>query len=263
MITIILGATWLIGANRMLHIVLALVALALTSVFLALTLSKTSMNLTVLGLLIILFFALSEKWGTRFILFAGAIGLLLATSLIVWLATLDFDTEKAMQIVIGDTSFSGRDELWAFTRRHAERRYWLGHGYGAYWDVGLANDPLVRAEAGSWLSSVKVGIINQAHHGYLELWLHVGRPAAAIAALLVIKSALIGAYRTLAGDASVQSRAAFGGFTVMLVLHMLHNLTEASLFMRGSLFCSTVFLGMFLLSRASERDLGGRVPAKQ
>lgn len=250
LITMILGATWILGANQRSHKVYALLAMIPTAGFLVATISKTSINLTAIGLMMIMFFGLCERYGRFFILFAGAFGLILMSALVIWLSTLDFDLQLAMTMVIGDTSFSGRDELWAFTRRAAEKRSLLGHGYGAFWDVGKLNDPLVKAEPGSWLASVEIGIINQAHHGYLELWLHIGWPATVLATLVVIHGAVLGAWQALLGHGSRPIRAAFGAFTVLLILYLFHNFTEATLFMRGATFANMATLGLFVLSRA-------------
>jgi O-antigen ligase len=261
LVTMILGATWVLATREKLHFIYGLLALLPTAFFLVITLSKTSINLTALGLLVIFFFAMIEKHGRPFILFSLALGLIVLLGLTMWLATLEFNIQEAMTLVIGDTSFSGRDELWAFTRRDAERRFWLGHGYGAYWDVGKLNDPLVRAEAGTWLASVEIGIINQAHHGYLELWLHLGQPATVLATAIVVFGALYGAFFALFGNGSVETRAALGALTMLLILYMLHNFTEATLFMRGASFNSTATLALFLVSRAAGftlRDQNGR-----
>lgn len=259
MITAILGMTWTFGAKSRRQVLIALAALVPTLLFLVLTRSKTSINLTVVGLAVVLFFALAERAGERFILASGALGMVALAILITVLIAIDFDVDTALGHLVGDSTFSGRDELWAFTRREAERRFWLGHGYGAYWDVGRLNDPLVKVEPGTWLGSVEIGIINQAHHGYLELWLHIGWPATVLATVFVIYASVRGAYVAVLGQGPVEVRAALGSFTMVLVLHLLHNFTEATLFMRGSLFWSTVTLAIVILARS--KDFTAKRPA--
>lgn len=250
LVTVVLGVTWLIAAKDPGHRILAVLVLIPTLIFLVLTKSKTSINLTVLGVFVIFAFALAERFGPKLIIAGGLFGCLLLVSTGIWLATLDFDVDAALREVIGDTSFSGRDELWAFVRRDAERRYWLGHGYGAYWDVGLGNDPLVRAEAGSWLSAVPIGLINQAHDGYLELWLHIGLPATVIFTLIALKAAFAASHYALASHEPAEDRALIGGLAALLVLYMLHNFTEASLFLRGSIFSSVATLCILMTSHS-------------
>lgn len=162
MLTIVIGATWIAGATGRRQIMLAVLALAPALLFLALTRSKTSINLAAGGLVIIAFFVMAERYGAAFILLAATLGLAGAAGVLALLLAIDFDTNIALSSLFGDTTFTGRDELWAFTQREA-RRYWLGHGYGAFWDVGAVNDPLAKLEPGTWLASVEIGTINQAH----------------------------------------------------------------------------------------------------
>lgn len=257
LITLVVGATWLVGAGKR-RVALALLAMAMTFGFLIATKSRTSMNLALLGVAAVAFVAMAEKLGAAFIMAAGLVGALLLSAALVWLALYDFEFGSAVSALIGDTSYSGREELWAFARRDAEKRAWLGYGYGAYWDVGLANDPLIRAEAGSWLASVDTGVINQAHHGYLELWLHIGLPMTVFAAAFVGQRAAFGGARALFGAGRRESRVFLGGLAALLCIFLLHNLTEASLFMRGEIFSNFAVFAMLLLSRA--RDLGSQAP---
>ena len=210
LITLVVGATWMVGAGRR-RLLFAFAAMAMTFGFLVVTKSRTSMNLALLGVATVAFVAMAEKFGTAFIMATGVIGALLASAALVWLA---------------------------------------------YWDVGMANDPLIRAEAGSWLAAVETGVINQAHHGYLELWLHVGLPMTVFATVFVAQRALFGGFRALFGAGSVESRVFLGALAALLLIFLLHNLTEASLFMRGEIFSNFAVFSMLLLSRA--RDLGAQ-----
>ncbi|MCB1536193.1 MAG: O-antigen ligase family protein [Rhodoblastus sp.] len=256
LITMVVGATWLVGAGRR-HVVFALLALAATFAFLVVTKSRTSMNLALLGVAVVAFVALAEKFGAKFIMAAGLVGAIFLAAALVWLALYDFEFSAALAALIGDTSYSGREELWAFARHAAEKRYWLGYGYGAYWDVGQAHDPLLGAEAGSWLASVETGLINQAHHGYIELWLHIGLPMTVFATIFVAQRALIGGARALFRKGRRESRIFLGGLATLLLLFLLHNLTEASLFMRGEIFSNFSVFAMLLLSRARDVDAHG------
>ncbi|MCC0001055.1 MAG: O-antigen ligase family protein [Methylobacteriaceae bacterium] len=253
LITMVVGATWLVGAGKR-HILLALLVLAATFGFLFVTKSRTSMNLALLGVAGVVFVALAEKLGATFLMAAGLAGALILAAALVWLALYDFEFSAALAALIGDTSYSGREELWAFARQDAEKRFWLGYGYGAYWDVGQAKDPLLRAEFGSWLASVETGVINQAHHGYLELWLHIGLPMTVFATFYVTQRALIGGARALFCKGRRESRVFLGGLAAILLLFLLHNLTEASLFMRGEIFSNFSVFALLLLSRARDLD---------
>ena len=253
MIGAVLGFGWLLGASRPREVAKGALALALILVFLLATRSKTSIALTGLGLAAMAFFALAERLGPRFLMGAMALSLLMLAALLAAFAAMDFDLAAALDYMLPDASFTGRDQLWAFTFREAQKAYWGGHGYGAFWDVGFRDDPVLRAETGTWLSTTPVGVINQAHNGYIELWLELGLPAAVLAGLTILKGAGVGAARALFGAASRQDRAALGAFAMLLGLHLLHNLTEATLFIRGMSFSSMAALALFLVALPPRR----------
>ena len=177
---------------------------------------------------------------------------MLLAALFSTFAAIDFDLAKAVELVFTDASFTGRDELWAFAHKAASQRPWLGHGYGAFWDVGLVNDPLAKLEPGTWLADVPVGTINQAHNGYLELWLHLGLPATIVATLIVMQGLVSAAWRAIASSGSRQARAMLGGLATLLFLYLFHNFTEATLFMRGSVFFNVIMVALLVVSRADD-----------
>jgi O-antigen ligase len=252
MIAVTIGASWILGASRRRSVILGLVAMILAGFFLFITRSKTSMHLTLLALCLIALFALAERFGGRFVLFVMFICFMLLAALFSALAAIDFDLSRAIEFIFTDASFTGRDEIWAFARKSASLRPWLGYGYGAFWDVGLVNDPLARLEPGTWLADVEPGTINQAHNGYLELWLHLGMPATIFATLIVIQGMFSAAWRAIAGSGSRQARALLGGLATLLFLHLFHNFTEATLFMRGSVFFNVIMVVLFVVSRADD-----------
>ncbi len=249
MIAVIVCVTYAFGANSAAEWISGFLGAALALFFLLITLSKTSIGLTFLGLGVGLLFFVAQKLGARFALLslggmiaalAGFVGVVMDS---------DFDGEKILGAFVQDTTFTGRSELWAFAWRSALQRPWLGHGYGAFWDVGAVNDPLAKLEPGTWLGDVDVGIINQAHDGYLELCLHIGLPmtALAVVAIFMAMSRATGKAVTLRASSGVH--AAYGMIALLLFLHFLHNLTEATLMMRGASFCSLVLLLCFVVAR--------------
>ena len=250
MIATVIGAAWILGAEDARSVRKGVLGLVPIIIFLFLTRSKTSINLTILGVFLMGFFAVAERYGPRFILLAVSLGLLALAALLIVFAAVDFDFNAGLSTVVADTSFTGRDQLWAFALNESHKRYWWGHGYGAFWDVGFANDPTLRVETGSWLATTGVGIINQAHNGYLELWLELGLPAAIVAALTTVKGAVSGGLYAISGADSRQNRAAIGAFAILLLLQILHNFTEATLFMRGMAYANVACLSLFVVARA-------------
>lgn len=256
MIAAIVAATWIVGAHGRRAKRLGYLALVPILGFLLVTRSKTSLNLAAFGLCATMLVGLAERYRAPAVLGFVALGATLAAFGLCWLAAFDFDLGAATTALFSDSSFTGRDELWAFVRRDAERRLWLGHGYGAYWDVGKDADPLLRAEVGSWLASVASGLINQAHHGYLELWLHIGLPATVFAAFVVAARALRGGAAALFAPHSTQRRAFLLGMALILAATLLHNLTEATLFMRGAHLWNFATLAYFGLGAALRAPQG-------
>ena len=115
---------------------LAALGAALSLFFLLITLSKTSIGLTVLALAVGGLFWLVQRLGFRFALVALAGLAALLAGFVGLVAVSDFDLQRILGAFVADTSFTGRDELWGFAWRSALERPWLGHGYGAFWDVG-------------------------------------------------------------------------------------------------------------------------------
>jgi O-antigen ligase len=95
---------------------------------------------------------------------------------------------------------------------------------------------------------VDVGVINQAHDGYLELFLHVGLPMT-FAAVLGFAAALFRIAGRAVTGRSAGVQAAYAMMAMLLFLNLLHNFTEASLLMRGAPFCSVVLLMCFVGAR--------------
>jgi exopolysaccharide production protein ExoQ len=250
MITVICGVTWMLGAQGRRPLLIGLAMLAPTLLFLVLTRSKTSIGLAGLSVIVIAGMALAERHGARFILLAISVGLVAVAALLVLFAVYDFNLDAFLTATIGDASFTGRDELWAFAFRAAQDNFWFGHGYGAFWDVGLNADPLHRVEPGTWLGDVEIGTINQAHNGYLELWLHVGLPAMVLGTLVVMIGSFAGMAQITSSALTVPARAAIGFMTMFLLFYLLHNVTEASLFMRGAILSNVAVLFLFTLSRS-------------
>lgn len=253
MTAVIASACWTFrGHENPADMFTGLFMVAVSAFFLVLTRSKTSIALVAVALAVLAILALATRGGPRAALAALLLCAGAAIAALVFLAAYDFDIAAIAAMLSGDASFTGRDELWAFALRVAQERPWLGHGYGAFWDVGIGNDPLLRFDPGSWLGDIEPGIINQAHNGYLELWIQLGLPATLLATLLVIGLILRGLACSILAGGPPGTRAAFCFLTVMPAVWLVHNFTEASLFMRGIVLCNMMLPILFLLARSRE-----------
>jgi O-antigen ligase len=249
MLAVLCGAAWTLGAQTRGRVVLGALGTATALIFLLVTRGKTSIGLAALALGIGGVMVLAERLGARFALFTLACALFALALAAALFAAIDFDLGRALEFAFGDASFSGRDELWVFARRAIGEAPWLGHGYGAFWDVGAVDDPLARLEPGTWLGDVETGTINQAHNGYLELSLHIGIPATIVAALTMVWGAAAATRRALARGSPRGERAAFAAMAAILWLYLAHNLTEATLFMRGAPFHALAALALAVAAR--------------
>lgn len=234
----------------------SLAMLILAFIFLVLTKSKTSLGLTVAVLAIVCFLAIIEKGGPVLVLGSLLCVLLAGAAVLAGIAAFDFDLARITAAVFGDTSFTGRDELWAFVYRSATEHFLLGYGYGAFWDVGVGADPLLRIEPGAWLGDIAPGIINQAHNGYLDLWVQIGLPAMLLGVATVAFAILAGTVASFMLPKTHRDRTALIAMVALLVVYLLHNLTETSLFARGLILCNVTLPILFLFSRLPDILVG-------
>lgn len=252
MLAAVTAATWTLGATRARSVALGLLALVMILAFLLVTRSKTSIALTLLAFGLIAMAALSARFGARFVALSAGLAAVAGAGLLALFAVVGFDPVAFAAVFTGDATFTGRSELWAFALDRALERPWLGHGYGAFWDVGPGADPLLRVDPGSWLGDVEIGTINQAHNGYLELWLQIGAPATVAATLVIVWRLASGLLGMARADASRPALCAEGLLLLVMALFLLHNLTEATLFIRGVSFFNTTLLAILLSSRSRE-----------
>jgi O-antigen ligase len=229
---------------------LSLAVLGAAAVFLSISESKTSQALTLLAVPLLPMIMLLQRLGGAFailvagfaILFLGAVGLFAAGLGI---------NPTGLIALNGDPTFTGRAEIWDFVKAEIGRRPWTGSGYGAFWDVGPVADPLLRAPPGTWLSQVKTGFINQAHNGYLDLWLQAGLPALVLGIFGLAQATLIllrGCFLRARQDGD--HPALIMGFVIMIVF-FLHNFTESSIWSRGQMLANLSLLLVFMAHRTA------------
>lgn len=254
------GAAWLVGAQRWLDIAAGLALLALALAFLVVTQSKTSLGLAMLIIAVGTPFAAAWRASVAagvaatVALGLAAAGATLAASVANW------GWGEVLNLTVGDPTFSLRTDIWRFVANEIASRPLLGVGYGAFWDVGAADDPLNRAQGGSWLSQVEGGVINQAHNGYLDLALQIGVPGAALAGLVAFGWICAALARVASDGARPAERGALLFCFLALTEFMLHNMMEASLFARTVPFGQFATLLGFVVAR-EQIEAARRPPA--
>lgn len=249
LVAIVLAYAVAVADPRRRTLVSAAAVLAVSFVFLVLTQSKTSAGLVALVVVVVGPVLIGWQIGIVWGLFATMLAGYGTGAFLMFVFAEGLTLPDVLELVVGDPTFTGRTEIWAFAMNEIAGRPWLGGGYGAFWDVGAANDPLQRAPAGSWLRHAEVGVINQAHSGYLDLPLQIGVPATVFATLLVLRAAALAFWLALRsqlhGDARIIGVFGFLFFMVFLA----HNLMEATLFNRGQMLCNVSLLVFFMLER--------------
>jgi O-antigen ligase len=196
---------------------------------------------------------------------ALGLGLLGAASVgVTYLAVTGFGGDFLGMLTPGnDASFTGRTQIWDFAAAEIARRPWTGYGFGSFWDVGDANDPLLRAPPGSWLATLKIGqraevLINEAHNGYLDLQLQGGAPALILTLLAQGLTILALAAKMFARRTARPDAVAAATLLVLAVVVLVHNATESSFWMRGQILANLTILISLLAFR---REPDGPAPA--
>ncbi|MBT3069818.1 hypothetical protein KKP04_02915 [Rhodomicrobium sp. Az07] len=172
-------------------------------------------------------------------------GSLAACLLLIVTVVLDMTVAEALGTILPDASFTGRDEIWAFSVEQWETRWLFGFGYGSFWGVGF-DAPNLQA------SPPFIHLLTQSHNGYLDLALTVG--AAGLALMLAFLWQVL-----LAVDRLRIKDKAFFLFAVSLLIFLLvQNVTESSL-ARGLAmpWIITVALCFMTARRLTPRESGG------
>ncbi|MCF3933454.1 O-antigen ligase family protein [Acuticoccus sp. M5D2P5] len=240
MMTIVFAAALL--AERRAFQFWAIAGFAVLSLgFLALTLSKTSLGITVLivfGLVPIFVLARRNKAIALFI----PIGLVAIAGLVVF-ATGAFQLSGAdwARILTGDPTLTERDQIWRASLLHIENRPYFGYGFGAQWSMLPIYHPLWNY-AGFWTGNEdNLNILRQSHNGYLDIMIHGGVVLATAVAIFIVHAfwdigRAIG--KRSADRWDIAGSAMFAAFFVSLLIS---NMLESTLFFPEGL------LGQFLI----------------
>jgi O-antigen ligase len=198
--------------------------------------SATALVVAIIGIMLALWFrawqaarGLTLATLLAALLFAPLLAVLLAQQ---DLAALLFDgLEK-------DATVSGRTDIWRLVWPYIMDRFWLGYGYGSFWQPGFP-----------WFNQLQARLFYApfySHNGIVELWIGGGALAVGIAILVFLKA--LGKSAILAlGD----PRAADAAFPfVFFVSFALRNITEASL-LQGNDLLWVLFVALLVSTSKS------------
>jgi exopolysaccharide production protein ExoQ len=211
--------------------------IAMTLWLLDMSNSATSYICFIIGCLVI--FVAHSRWGKRHPAF---LKLLIPACFFAYLIlAFGFDLNRNLANEVGrDPSFTGRTVIWQAVLS-TNTNPLIGTGYGSFW-------------LGPRLERVwqLAGYVNEAHNGYLEIYLNLG-----IIGLFFLGGLLISSYRVVCRSLTPFSSLASLS-SALLTIALFYNMTEAAF--SAPFMCLTFLLGTVAVPRAAtERG----VPAKE
>ena len=192
-----------------------MLAFAVAAVLLVGSKSATSLVVAIIGLVLALGFQFWRR----------APGLTLATLLaclvflpvLVWLLAQKDILLLVLDTLEKDMTVHGRTDIWQLVWPYIMDRFWLGYGYGSFWQPGFP-----------WFSQLQARLHYTpfySHNGIVELWIAGGALSVGLAVAVflgtLVKAAILGLRETVSPDAAF----AF----VFLLCFALRNITESSL----------------------------------
>src|SRR5262249_514880 len=144
--------------NRLLTVIL----LALTCVALLGSHSVAGL-LTALAVVVTMPLWPSLRLRHNLVVSAAVFAVIAVSAIATWLST----ASEVMVAAVGkDPSLTGRAELWVQVVDAIRSRFWLGHGYGAFW-LGWDGESALIWRVISWRPPT-------AHNGFLDMGLELG-----------------------------------------------------------------------------------------
>lgn len=190
---------------------------ALAAVLLVGSSSATALVVTILALLLAAAFMLWRRAAGFTLALLVACAVFMPLLGIVFFGNLDMVVVFLLDSLEKDLTVHGRTEIWQLVWPYITDRFWLGYGYGSFWQPGFP-----------WFNLIQARLYyapHYSHNGVIELWIAGGALTVATAMLVyfsgLAKSLVLAVRERTAPDAAF----AF----VYLVSFALRNLTEASL----------------------------------
>ncbi|AQR61787.1 polymerase [Brevundimonas sp. LM2] len=222
---------------------LPVLTLAVTTLLVLATQSKTSLLCLIVGVGAIAALWAMRRGGAAFAIIAVWLGVVLTAA-----AGYVFITDPAAVLTaLGkDPSLTGRTDIWAALMREVAERPWTGFGYAAFWERGSVPAAFIRAET-QWP-------VPSAHNGWIDLLIQLGWPGAILVGLTVALAALATLFR-IPGTGAREGYWGVGYLAVFLLL----SLSESVLLSHANL--PWTLLLAILARGVSASSLPSRVPS--
>ncbi|MBN8528349.1 MAG: O-antigen ligase family protein [Caulobacterales bacterium] len=187
---------------------LPFVTLALTTLLVLATQSKTSLLCLMLGVGVVGGLWTLRKGGAAFAVVMVWLGVVVAA-----FATWAWSTHSVeiLEALGKDPSLTGRTNIWASLMRRVGERPWTGYGYNAFWGRESVPAAFVRQETG-WT-------VPSAHNGWIDVLVQLGWPGAILVGTLTALTVLITLLRVGAAGAR-EGYWALGYFTAFFLLSL-------------------------------------------
>jgi exopolysaccharide production protein ExoQ len=166
--------------------------------------------------------------------------LLIVAALVVSAFSYGSVVDRALGALDRDVTLTSRTKIWAAVGDAIRERPITGYGYGAFWrgNQGASGTVMRRTDMNR--------SVVHAHNGFLEVWLQLGIVGVLIAMLILVLGLARGLYLVVAGEEGLCG-VMIVGFVVLLILY---NIGESSLFSQNSIMTILLSFVMFSGSRA-------------
>jgi exopolysaccharide production protein ExoQ len=211
-------------------------------VFLYLTLSKTSFGTMAVVVALLPLYHLWLRSGRIRLAYVN-IAVALVSFAVFAAATAGVTMAEVGLSVTGDLTFTSRTDIWNAVLDKIAQSPRFGFGFGSIWDVGAKYNPFGGPEYEFWNNPE---IINQAHNGYLDLLLHGGIVALALALLVALRALWLSSVLASHPAVPLSHRYVFCMLHAFIVVILLNNLLESSLFFPSS---SRSYFFLFIITQ--------------
>ena len=154
----------LLKKSNFIILFLNFVSIILLTFLLVISLSKTPMaviSASVMCTLYALLICRADLANRIFAYFAT-----LVLSCIVAIIIAEYNWSQILEIIFGDPTLTGRDQIWSYTIQRVAESPIVGFGYGSFWGVGPAED-LMKSHGITFAFA-------QAHNGYIDILAQLG-----------------------------------------------------------------------------------------
>lgn len=184
------------------------ITLAVTTLLVLATQSKTSLLCLILGVGAVGGLWAMRRGGAAFAVVAIWLGVVATAG-----ATFVFITEPAVVLkALGkDPSLTGRTDIWVALMREVSERPWTGFGYSAFWGRESVPAAFIRAET-QWP-------VPSAHNGWIDLLIQLGWPGAVTVGATVAIATIVTLFR-IPGTGAREGYWAIGYLAVFLLLSL-------------------------------------------